>query len=352
MLVAAYVVCGFVALLVVSQCCVATAFLWRLLCFRRTCLSDEQLPKAAVVLSLRGPDPFLEGTLRGLLNLDYPDFSVHLIVDSETDPARAQLGKILEEVLADNVFVSILREPLTTCGLKCSALIQVVGELDPDIQVVAFLDADVAPHRSWLRDLVTPLSDPGIGVTFGNRWFVPRRANAGTLVRHVWNVGGVVQVWLNRLGWAGSMALRREVIDRTDMIEGWRHSLFDDSAVCRQLRPHGLRVHFVPGVLMANREEIPLRTFVGWMQRQLVAAKSSGPEWRLVALHALNLTVTQLAAIALYVWAIATGDTRIAQMSGIAILAYWGTAAMVTIAIEFAVRRILRENGETARWPL
>jgi cellulose synthase/poly-beta-1,6-N-acetylglucosamine synthase-like glycosyltransferase len=318
MLIVAYIVCGLVALLVVGQCGVVTAFVWNLVRFQRTTLADCDLPKAAVVLSLRGPDPFLEKTLRALMKVDYPDFTMHFIVDSETDPAKIELDKILRELQVEDVSVSILHEPLTTCSLKCSALIQVVRELDPEIEIVAFVDSDAIPHRSWLRDLVAPLSDANIGATTGNRWFVPERANAGTLVRYVWNVGGVVQVWLNRITWGGSLAMRREVIERTDMFDGWGHSLFDDAAVCRQLRPHGLRIHFVPGVLMANREEISLGTFMGWMRRQLIAAKSCGPEWRLVALHAFNLAGTNLAAI----------------------------------ATEFAVRRILRDNGDPVRWPL
>ncbi|MFP6676374.1 MAG: glycosyltransferase family 2 protein [Pirellulaceae bacterium] len=352
MLIVAYIVCGLVALLVIGQCGVVAAFVWNLVRFQRTTLADCDLPKAAVVLSLRGPDPFLEKTLRALMKVDYPDFTMHFIVDSETDPAKIELDKILRELQVEDVSVSILHEPLTTCSLKCSALIQVVRELDPEIEIVAFVDSDAIPHRSWLRDLVAPLSDANIGATTGNRWFVPERANAGTLVRYVWNVGGVVQVWLNRITWGGSLAMRREVIERTDMFDGWGHSLFDDAAVCRQLRPHGLRIHFVPGVLMANREEISLGTFMGWMRRQLIAAKSCGPEWRLVALHAFNLAGTNLAAIALFLWAVAIGETRISQMCAVVIVAYWGTAILATIATEFAVRRILRDNGDPVRWPL
>jgi cellulose synthase/poly-beta-1,6-N-acetylglucosamine synthase-like glycosyltransferase len=65
--------------------------------------------------------------------------------------------------------------------------------------VLAVIDADAVPHRWWLRDLVAPLSDPRVGVATGNRWYMPEHANWGSLVRYLWNVGAVVQVWFNEM---------------------------------------------------------------------------------------------------------------------------------------------------------
>src|SRR5439155_52717 len=39
-------------------------------------IADEQLPRAAVILSLRGADPSLAGCLRGLLAQNYPHYDV------------------------------------------------------------------------------------------------------------------------------------------------------------------------------------------------------------------------------------------------------------------------------------
>ena len=55
--------------------------------FRRVLPADNDCPKAAVVLCLRGTDPFLEDCLRAVLNQDYPQYEIRIVVDSRQDPA-------------------------------------------------------------------------------------------------------------------------------------------------------------------------------------------------------------------------------------------------------------------------
>ncbi|HBL44173.1 MAG TPA: glycosyl transferase, partial [Planctomycetaceae bacterium] len=59
-------------------------------------------------------------------------------------------------------------------GLKNQSLLQGLSEVSEDVDVVAWLDADVVPHRTWLRDLVQPLQDESVGVASGIRWYAPR----------------------------------------------------------------------------------------------------------------------------------------------------------------------------------
>lgn len=354
MLVASWIVFALVAVLVVCQTAAVTAFAWRLLSQadvkrKRGKRAKRDEPKAAIILSLRGPDPFLDETLQALRQLDYPDYEVHLVVDSESDPVWDDVRPHIE---SDGRFTAhVLREPLPTCSLKCSALVQAIGALRPEVEVVAFIDGDAVPHSSWLSDLAAPLKDPRVGVVTGNRWFIPQKTHWGTLVRYFWNVGAVVQVWLNGIVWAGSMAMRKEVIDQIGLLDAWRHCLSVDATVCRQLRSHGLRVQFAPHVMMANREKIPLDKFVRWVQRQLVAAKSCGPNWRVVALHAFSLTGSQAAAGLLVLAGILTRQWDAAIVSCWAIALYWIAAAAATLTTELAVRRVLSNNRDPARWP-
>ncbi|MGL6193487.1 MAG: hypothetical protein ACRC2T_01540, partial [Thermoguttaceae bacterium] len=44
-------------------------------------------PKTAVLLPLRGVDPFLKQCLRKLFQQEYPDYTVFLIFDHYSDPA-------------------------------------------------------------------------------------------------------------------------------------------------------------------------------------------------------------------------------------------------------------------------
>src|SRR5436309_2007209 len=60
-------------------------------------LPDERLPRAAVILPLRGADPFLRDCLIGLLGQDYPRYSLHIVIDHADDPAHELVLKVLAE---------------------------------------------------------------------------------------------------------------------------------------------------------------------------------------------------------------------------------------------------------------
>lgn len=130
-------------------------FVWRLLRFRRELLSDAECPRGAVILCLRGGDPFLRNCVAELLNQDYPNFEVHVIVDHPDDPANAILDELLAETGSERVHVKFLKDPLDTCSLKCSSVVQAVRSLDESVDFIAQLDADTIPHATWLRELAT-----------------------------------------------------------------------------------------------------------------------------------------------------------------------------------------------------
>ena len=83
-------------------------FVLTLLRWRRPLIDDASAPKAAVILCLRGGDPFLVDCIRGLLALDYPSFEVHIVVDHRDDPANAVPNEMLATEHPDNVFVQFL----------------------------------------------------------------------------------------------------------------------------------------------------------------------------------------------------------------------------------------------------
>ena len=99
-------------------------------------VSDELLPKMGVHFPLRGADPHLAPALRSLLNQDYPDFELRIIIDSREDPAWDLVHEILrqhqesESKIDDGmalpnrrpsgcsrVHVTTLREKRRTCSL-------------------------------------------------------------------------------------------------------------------------------------------------------------------------------------------------------------------------------------------
>src|SRR4051794_14574103 len=217
----------------------------------------DELPRAAVILAVRGADPSLADCLDGLLRQDYPHYDVHVVIDSPTDPGRAVVERVAGH--SPRVHVSYL-DPRPTCSLKLSALVQAVGALDDSVGAVALIDADVVPHPGWLRDLVAALAAPGVGAATGFRWYRPARCNPGSLVRYLWGVAACTQMYAFDIPWGGSLAFRAELFRAANLSEQWARAFCEDTAFYRVLHDRGLRLRFLPSVTMVNRESIDLRS--------------------------------------------------------------------------------------------
>jgi cellulose synthase/poly-beta-1,6-N-acetylglucosamine synthase-like glycosyltransferase len=350
MMTAAVVFAAIVISLLAVQAVLAACFTALLARRRDDGTAGEKLPKAAVVLAVRGHDPRLRRNLRALLDQQYPDFAVHVVVDHATDPAGRTVRKLLAACPPGRLHVQFLEEPAASCSLKNSALVQAIRALDPSFEVVAFCDGDVALHRTWLRELVVPLADAKVGATTGNRWYAPPRAWWGSLVRYFWNTGAVVQMWLNGIVWAGSMAMRRSVIDEVKLLDVWGRSLSTDAVLARRLRQGGYRVRFVPSVLMINREDVSLGGCNRWMQRQLLTTRLYHPAWGSVVFHAMTMLMLQVFGLALAVRALWHGQWGPAVTAAIALGSYWAGSLLLAAALEAVVRRLAATRGEPVRW--
>jgi len=312
---------------------------------------DGPLPRAAIVLSLRGADPSLAGVLRSLLDQDHPHYLVAVILDSTDDPAHEIVVAAAASAPPGRLTVDILRNPPQTCSLKCSALAQVVESLPDDVEHVAFIDGDTHPYRSWLRDLVVRLDRPEVGAVTGNRWYAPAVAGHGSLTRHFWNAGAVVQVWFNGIPWAGSLALRRETIRAAGIIPSWRKSLSVDGTVGRCLSRQGKIVHFVPESMMLNDEEVERPAFQTWLVRQLVAARSTNTGWSVVLCHAGLMGLCLAAPPLLAVAALGRGDWSAACGSVAALTLYWTGCLNAAAMIDRGVRGVATRQGDPPTRP-
>ena len=307
---------------------------------------DGPLPRAAIVLSLRGADPSLAGVLHSLLDQDHPDYLLAVVLDSEADPAREIVEAVAATAPPGRLSIDVLADPPRTCSLKCSALAQVVEALPADVEHVAFIDGDTRPYRSWLRDLVVRLESPGVGAVTGNRWYTPRDTGHGGLTRHFWNAGAVVQVWFNGIPWAGSLALRRDTIRETGIIASWRKALSVDGTVGRCLGRHGKVVHFVPESMMLNDEQVDRNAFQTWLVRQLVAARSTNTGWSVVLCHAGLMALCMAGPPLLALAAVAGGDWSAGAGCLTALAAYWAGCLNSAAMIDRGVRDVATRQGD------
>jgi cellulose synthase/poly-beta-1,6-N-acetylglucosamine synthase-like glycosyltransferase len=262
-------------------------------------ISNPQLPRAAIVLSVRGADPALSDCIKSLTRQDYPDYTVQIVVDSEVDPAWKVVNRIVRDIDAhQHVKVSALTHRYDTCSLKCSALVQAVSELDRSYDVIAFADADTIAYPSWLREMVNPLvANEGIGLTSGIRWYMPTDRSMGSLVRHIWGVFCAIGMLMYGIPWGGSMAMRRCLFDEGGLLETWKKVLSDDTTAGAAARRIGLKVQYVPRVIAINQEQCNLAGCWRFVRRQYTWGRFYNPSWKLMVVEVFFVKLLPLLSV-------------------------------------------------------
>ena len=266
-------------------------------------------PPAAIVLCLKGDDENLSECLVGLISQDYADYRLVIVVDSERDPVVGSVAQFFAGVKF-KPDIQALRTPKSTCSLKCSAITQAILSVPSRYEVIALIDGDTIPDQSWLSELVAPLADKTIGATTGNRWYSPTSNAFGTWVRKIWNAAAIVQMQRYHIPWGGSLAIRAETIERCGLVDHWRRSFCEDTAMVSPLKKHKLKIHRVPNLVLENTESVSLAGAFEWISRQLLTVRLHHPKWSLVLAHAFASGVVGIGAPILIVLMLWTGQTR------------------------------------------
>jgi glycosyltransferase involved in cell wall biosynthesis len=310
----------------------------------RTALS----PKFCIMTAVRGADPKIAAAVQKVLDLDYPDFEWRIVVDHANDPAVA----VIESVLAKNpqsrvrVQIEVLEQRPPHRSLLCSSFLQITAGLDDSFELLAFWDGDMLVPPNWLHLMANAIQDPEVGGTLGNRWYAPTQGYWGSLVRYVWNAGAVIPMWVCQIPWSGGLAMRLKDFRRSTLVERWECGFVEDAPVKQALSELGLKMKFVPELLVVNREDITLLGAYRFIKRQLLWTRLYHPHWGFVVLIASALVALVLGPSVLSLVALATGELAAAAV----LLAIWiaysvGQLAM-TGMIERSARRMLAESGE------
>lgn len=325
-------------------------FAWLLLRQAQAPAPDTKWPKAGILLSLRGADPQLADSVRRLMTQNYADYELHIVVDSVNDPAWSVVRGVQQELGDRRLHLFPLAERRTTCGLQCSAFVQAMAGLEPDVEVVVTVDGDLIPHPDWLRELIQPLLDERVGAAFGNRWFMPQRSNWGSLVRYLWNVAAVVPMYVFSIPWGGCFAVRRAALEESGLLDDWPKSIVHDGPVKSRLDRLGLQVRFVPSLMMVIRERCSLPFCHDFLKRQLMWTRLYHPNWSRIVFHAAATTGIWLVAAVLAVWAAWLHDPTTGFYAIVGIAIYWTTMLVLVGILEYSVRCVLCRRGEATGW--
>lgn len=225
--------------------------------------SPETLPPATVIVPVKGADDGLKENLTALAALDYPDYELIVTAHSAADIPAGVLPARVRVVLAHG------SDPQT--AEKVQNLQAAVQAARRRSEVFAFADSDGRPGKGWLKALVAPLAEAGVGASTGFRWFTPEPPTFWTLMRSVWDavVAGQLGPGDNPFAWGGAMAIRRTVFTEARVAEAWKGTVSDDYALASAVHGAGLTIAYAPGALVPSYDRIDARRFFEWSRRQL-----------------------------------------------------------------------------------
>ena len=218
-------------------------------------------PKAAIIAPHYGWDADTEAHVKGLLHQDYAGayeifFVTHQKADSGHDVSYPHLCEIAEPhpnihvLLAPNIVENNLPR-----SQKVQNLLTAIEKLPDDIEVIAFVDADVAIRENWLTLLVNPLQEPDIGTTVGGRFYFPQTWNIASLAESIW-VNFQMSVQGDHrytMVWGGSNAFRREMLEKAEILQRWNEATIEDLNTTLAMRDVKQKVHFVPDCVAITR---------------------------------------------------------------------------------------------------
>ncbi len=220
-------------------------------------------PKTLVMVPCRGEDLTLKDNLVSISAQNYKNYSVMAIVDSADDPAVRYIRQ------AGMKFIVSDHKGGRSSG-KVRAIITALKRFRGyDAYVIA--DSDILVGKNWLGELISPLQDGKIGVSTTFPKFVPR-AGFWSKVKLVWGfVGeGMMKSASTRFGWGGSLAFRKELVNRKTMamLEDSRYSVSDDICITRAAREAGLGLAYVGSAQPIVNSDDSFRKFIEWANRQ------------------------------------------------------------------------------------
>ena len=224
----------------------------------------------------KGLDEDLEANLQPLFQQDHGDYEVTLIVESSHDPAAEVIRRVMRQY-PGIVSRLVVAGHSTDSGQKVHNLLVATEDLQPNVETLVFVDADVRPPSDWLRRLTARLHN--VPVATGYRCFVPKRRTFANLVLSSIN-GSVVPIMFpgkHHLIWGGSWAITRQLFDSSELRDAWRGTLSDDLIATRVMARVGQRVVAEPMCILPSPLDVDVRAMFSFVRRQLIIGRCYVP---------------------------------------------------------------------------
>ena len=240
-------------------------------------------PPATVIVPVKGSDEGLRENLAALASLDYPDYELIVVARNAADIPPGVLPAPVKIVLAHG--------DDETTGEKVQNLKAAVRAARRRSDVFVFADSDGRPERGWLRALVAPLAEPGVGASTGFRWFTPEPPTFWSLLRGVWDAvaTGALGPGDNAFTWGGATAILKDTFFEAGIFAYWKNTVSDDYALAAAVHAAGLTIAYAPGALTPSYDRTTAYEFFGWIRRQMTITRIYRPRlwWPALAAHVI-----------------------------------------------------------------
>lgn len=292
-------------------------------------------PKCSVIIPCKGVPKDLGKNLKGFLELDYNNYEVVYVTETENDSAVS----VIKEIISSHKNAKIAYAGLSEkCAQKNHNLLAAIEIADsPDVYV--FADSDIHPEKKWLKEIVLPLSNPKIAVTSGFRWLHAKKGTIGELTHSYVNVFMYVSFvgacCFGGVGlWGGSMAIRRKDFEELNVKECWSKAGVDDMSLSEIVKKNHKKAMFVPPCITHTDDLLPtVKSTVNWFERQIMYLKAHfKPVWFFMALPlAVFATILLLTMPFALLMSISKSHTFINSGGGAALIFYIGEIVTVML---------------------
>jgi GT2 family glycosyltransferase len=216
--------------------------------------SRRKWPRMSVVVCTFNGERTLGGCLRGLQELDYPDFEVIVVNDGSTDSTRA---------IASEYDVRLINtENLGLATARNTGMAAATGE------IVAYLDDDARPDRDWLRYLALAFARDSFAGFGGPNLPPVGSTTIGSCVAH--SPGGPTHVLVSDSEAEHipgcNMAFRKSALEAVEGFDPQFRVAGDDVDVCWRLQVAGHKLGFCPAAVVWHEPRDSLRAY--WRQQR------------------------------------------------------------------------------------
>lgn len=231
-------------------------------------------PPVSVLKPLKGVDPDLYHNLASHCLQDYPCFEIVIGFDDADDPAHAVVTQLQRDF--PNVRVrTVIASELRGANRKVSKLAGMLEAASFDVVVIN--DADIRVRPEYLRTVVSPLSDPAVGLVTCLYRGVPGRGLTSNFEALGISAEFAGQVLLARLVEGVKFALGATIVTTKKQIaaigglSAVADYLADDYILGNRIAATGYRIHLSNTVV---ETVLPDRSIRDWFNQQLRWART------------------------------------------------------------------------------